>query len=48
MSINPDLIDVDEALKYAVLTKNSVRDSKKPFVYEFIDDLLDARLELTK
>lgn len=45
MSINPDIKEIDEALKYAVATKNAVRDSKKPLVYEFIDDLLDARIE---
>lgn len=42
------LREIDEALKYAVETKQSIRDSKKPVVKEFIDELLDARLEASR
>jgi hypothetical protein len=47
MGIEPELIDIDEALAYAVATRKNVRDSKKPLVLEFINDLLDARNEFT-
>ena len=42
------LAEIDEALKYALQTRATVRDSKKPLVDEFINDLLDARLEASK
>lgn len=42
------LQEIDEALKYAVETKHQIRDSKKPIVADFIDELLDARLEASQ
>ena len=42
------LEEIDQALAYAVETRAKVRDSKKPAVDEFINDLLDARLEASK
>jgi predicted ATP-dependent Lon-type protease len=45
----PDsLEEIDQALKYALETRARVRDSKKPIVNEFINDLLDARIEASK
>lgn len=41
------LEEIDEALKYAVETKHSVQDSKKPKINNFIDDLLDDRNKIT-
>jgi len=42
------LAEIDEALKYALEARAKARDSKKPLIDEFINDLLDARLEVSK
>lgn len=42
------LIEIDEALTHALNTRKQVRDSQKHLITEFIDELLDARLELDK
>lgn len=42
------LKEIDEALFYANVAKLQSPDAYKQSINEFIDDLLDARLELTK
>ncbi len=42
------LAEIDEALKYALEARAIARDSKKPLIDGFINDLLDARLEASK
>lgn len=45
MCANP-IDEIDEALAHAVATKSQTRDSNKESISHFIDELLDARLEL--
>lgn len=40
------LVEIDEALNYAIEAKKSVLDIHKPTIDAFIDELLDARNEL--
>ena len=42
------LAEIDEALKYALEARAMARDSKKPMIDDFINDLLDLRLEVSK
>jgi hypothetical protein len=44
----PDINEIDEALKNAIESKKITRDSKKHIIDHFIDELLDQRLEITK
>jgi hypothetical protein len=41
------LQEIDQALKYAAETRHCVPEYSRPVVNDFIDDLLDARLELS-
>lgn len=41
------LEEIDEALKYAVESKRNTRDSKKHIINDFIDELLDDRIQIT-
>jgi len=45
---NVGIDEIDEALKYAVESKLTTDDSRKHIIEEFIDDLLDERLEANK
>ena len=45
---NVGIDEIDEALKYAVESKLTTDDSRKHIIQEFIDDLLDERLEANK
>lgn len=40
------LVEIDEALQYAIEAKKHVLDIHKKTIDEFIDELLDARNEL--
>lgn len=42
------LEEIDAAIQFAIETRKNVIDSKKPAIDEFINDLLDTRLELKK
>lgn len=42
-----ELQEIDEALKYAVESKRKTQDSKKHIINDFIDELLDDRIQLT-
>jgi hypothetical protein len=39
--------EIDEALAHALVTRANAIDSKKQSINDFINDLLDSRLELT-
>jgi len=39
--------EIDEALAHAIITRANAIDSKKQSINDFINDLLDSRLELT-
>lgn len=40
--------DIDEALKFAAESHRQARGRKRQIIGEFIDELLDARLEAAK
>jgi len=44
----PEIKEIDEALANAVESKKKTRDSKKHIIDDFINDLLDQRLEIKK
>lgn len=47
MDVSTETIsEIDEALKHAILTRKASIDSKKHIVDKFIDELLDARIEV--
>jgi hypothetical protein len=45
---NVGIDEIDEALKYAVESKMATDDSRKHIIDDFINDLLDERLEANK
>lgn len=47
MDVDTETIsEIDEALKHAIKTRKASIDSKKHIVDKFIDELLDARIEV--
>lgn len=47
MDVSTETIsEIDEALKHAINTRKASIDSKKHIVDKFIDELLDARIEV--
>jgi hypothetical protein len=49
MDVSTETIsEIDEALAHALLTRKASIDSKKHIVNKFIDELLDARIEVAK
>ena len=49
MDVNTETIsEIDEALSHALLARKASIDSKKHIVDKFIDELLDARIEVAK
>lgn len=49
MDVKTDtLSEIDEALQHALFSRLNSIDSKKHIVDRFIDDLLDARIEVSK
>lgn len=49
MDVSTETIsEIDEALEHAIATRRASIDSKKHIVDRFIDELLDARIEVAK
>jgi hypothetical protein len=49
MDVTSELIsEIDEALSHAIIARKSSIDSKKHIIDKFIDELLDARIEVAR
>lgn len=49
MDVSTETIsEIDEALSHAILSRKASIDSKKHTVDKYIDELLDARIEVSK
>ena len=49
MDVSTETIsEIDEALTHALLTRKASIDSKKHIMDKFIDELLDARIEVAR